>query len=95
MTLINKEYKSTEPLQVRIKLDVSLNGSKVESISMNAKNNDIAADSDSVTLGDAPIESDGSWKGQWQTLPEDSIVKNKIYISIPPACALLIKANIQ
>ena len=95
ITLINKEYKNTEPLKIRIRLDAPLENSKVEVISLEAKNNDIAAGSDSVTLGGAPIESDGSWKGRWQTLPDSNVGKNEISLTIPPACALIIKTNIQ
>ncbi|MBN2180425.1 MAG: hypothetical protein JW715_00820 [Sedimentisphaerales bacterium] len=95
LTLINKEYNSSEELSIRIRLDAPLDGSKVQYISMNAKNNDIAAGSDSVTLGGVPIENDGSWKGQWQILPQTNIKNNEISLTIPPACALIIKANIQ
>ncbi len=95
LTLINKEYKNTEKLQISIQLDASLHNSKVEVISLEAKNNDIAAGSETVTLGGAQIESDGTWKGQWQILPDSNLGNNEINISIPPACALIIKANIQ
>jgi hypothetical protein len=69
--------------------------SRVQVIWLEAENNDIAAGSDSVTLGRAPIESDGSWKGQWQILSDSNLGTKEINISIPPACAVLIKANIQ
>ena len=95
LTLINKEYKNTEKLQIHIQLDASLRDSKVQVIWLEAKNNDIAAGCDSVTLGGARIESDGSWKGQWQILPDSNVGNNEINISIPPACALIVKANIK
>lgn len=95
ITLINKEYKSTEKFPIRIKLDAKLADSKVQVIWLEAKNNDIAAGSDSVTLGGAPIENDGTWKGQWQILSETNLGKNEINLSIPSASAVVIKANIQ
>jgi len=95
LTLINKEYKSTEKLRIRIQLDAPLEDSKVEVISLEAKNNDIAAGSDSVTLGNARIESDGTWKGQWRILPDSNVGNNEINMTIPSACAVVIKANIQ
>ena len=95
VTLINKEYKNIEKCQVNIQLDAPLRDSKVQVISLEAKNNDIAAGCDLVMLGGAPIESDGSWKGQWQIVPDSNVRNNEINISIPPACAIVIKANIQ
>jgi len=95
VTLINKEYKNAEELTIRIRLDAPLDDSKVQVIWLEAKNNDIAAGSDSVTLGGAPIESDGSWKGQWQILPDSNIEKNEISLTIPPACATVVKTNIK
>jgi hypothetical protein len=94
VTLINKDYKNTEPLQIHIQFDAPLEDSKVQVISLEAKNNNIAAGSEAVTLGGARIESDGSWKGQWQILPDSNVGNNEINISIPPACAVVIKANI-
>lgn len=95
LTLINKEYKNTEKRQINIQLDASLHDSKVEVTSLKAKNNDIAAGSDAVTLGGAQIESDGTWKGQWQILPDSNVGNNEINMTIPSACAVVIKANIQ
>lgn len=91
LTIINKEYKSTEARKILIKTDNPLKGTKVRFIALGAENNDIAAGSNSVTIGGAAIKADGSWKGKWQKVPTSDINNNEISVTIPPASGLLIK----
>ena len=95
ITLINKEYKSNGDLNIQIQLDESLADSKVEVIFLKAKDNDIAVGSAGVTLGGAQIENDGTWKGQWQLLPDSDVNNDEINLTISPACAVVIKAVVE
>jgi len=89
VTLINKEFKSSKNSEVCIKLNQSILP-KIKMLSLNATNNDIAADFAGITLGDEHITNQGIWNGQWTVLPDNCIEKNKIFVSIAPASAMVL-----
>ena len=97
VTFINKEHDAgAEPVKVRIKLDQPLAvGAKREAILLTLKNGDIAGGSSDVTLGGAPIEEDGSWKGKWTALPESEGSGDTIDLLVPPASAAVIRSSVR
>ena len=89
MTLINKEHGSNAP-DVEITLSIDAEIAKAESVTLSARNGDIATNSE-ITLGGGAIEEDGSWKGRWTAL---EFASGALHFKMPPASAIVIKANL-
>ena len=95
VTLINKTHGLTATnADVHIKLDGLLAGKRAQVIYLAAKNGDIAAGSDEVTLGGASIREDGRWDGQWTALPIKAGT-NVLTVTLPPATAAVVRMKIK
>jgi hypothetical protein len=93
VTLINRNHgKDADSTEIHIKLDVPFDRSKTQMISLIAPNGDIAAES-GLSLGDAPILEDGSWRGQWTSLKTSGHGKSVITVNMPPASATVVKLS--
>lgn len=95
VTLINKAHgPDATNAEVQLKLDALLSGKDARVIYLTAKDGDIAAGSAEVTLGGAPIQTDGNWQGKWTSLP---VVKGTkvITLTMPPASAAVLKVKVQ
>jgi len=78
LTIINKEHGTNARAA-----NISLGGlTAAQTISLSAPNNDVAA-TNGETLGDATIQSDGSWNGHWQPVDAAST------LTIPAASAAI------
>jgi len=89
VTLINKSHGPTATnSDILLKLDAPIESSSAEAIFLEAKNGDIAAGSNGVTLGGAPIKEDGTWNGRWTSL---KVTNNSVTVSMPPASAAVIQ----
>jgi len=93
VTLINKAHgPDAANSEVQIKLDAAIDGSNAQAIFLEAKNGDIAAGSNDVTVGGAPIKEDGTWDGHWTPL---KVTNNNFTISMPPASAAVFRAELR
>jgi len=93
VTLINKSHGPTATnLDIQLKLDAPIAISTAEAIFLEAKNGDIAAGSNGVTLGGAPIKEDGTWNGRWTSVKAPD--NNSVTVSLPPASAAVIRMNL-
>ena len=70
ITLINKEFKSSNPKEIDIQLDQPLQKSKVETILLKALTGDIGATSSGITIGDFPSEMMQHGRGNGLNYPE-------------------------
>ncbi len=94
--LINKSHgASAESVDVEIKADVPLAESGAQVIYLRAKNDDISGTAGDVTLGDAPIKTDGTWNGHWTPLPLSAENNTVIHVTVPPASAAVVRAVIR
>lgn len=94
ITLINKAHGAgTTNSEIRIQLDVPVDKSNAQAIFLEAKNGDISADSNGVTLGGAPIKENGTWDGYWAPLKVGS--KNLITVSMLPASAAVVRLTLE
>ncbi|HEX2853390.1 MAG TPA: hypothetical protein VHO24_09135 [Opitutaceae bacterium] len=94
ITLINKEHGAAAAAQsVLLKLDTAI-GAEAQIITLATPDHDIAASAASVTLGGAPIEKDGTWRGQWTALPVSPVNNREIAVTLSPASAAVIKAKL-
>lgn len=94
VTLINKEHGPAATNQtVRLKLDTAI-GSDVRIVTLATPDHDIAASAAHVTLGGAPIEKDGTWRGEWTALPLSSADQREIAVTLTPASAAVIKVTL-
>jgi hypothetical protein len=88
-TMINKEHSAHAG---SVKISLSENGAgftHAQIIFLSAPQNDVAAAS-GETLGDAAIEKDGRWSGNWQ--PLNSPTSDGAYtLDMPPASAAIVK----
>ncbi len=90
LTIINKEHGPTAR-DARIVPD-KVNIAGVQILSLIAPGGDIAATS-GETLGGGEIKNDGSWNGQWTTLPTD---KSGIFaVNVPAGSAVIVRLSVN
>ena len=88
LTLINKTFASqAQPLSVSLQLPAGVRASGARRMDLVQKNNDITAQTD-ITLGGAPIDSNGVWSGQWKAADTGSAQNPAI--EVPPASAAIV-----
>jgi len=93
VTVINKAHgNAAAPSEFQIKLDRPIAGSEAHAILMETKNSEIGSSSAGVTLGGSPIKEDGTWNGHWRPLKIAG--KNLIPLSMPPATAIVLRADL-
>lgn len=93
VTLINKEHgDGARPRRVRVRLDQPRALASAEAIFLRARNDDIAGGWADVTLGGAPIEADGTWRGRWTPLPP-ATDGGDIVLELPPASAVVLRLH--
>ena len=93
VTILNKTHGAGASSQdVRLKVAGRVPG-KAEVIFLRVVNDDIAASSSAITLGGAPIEEDGGWRGQWSPVPI-AAGSDSVSVPVPPASALVIRIRI-
>ena len=96
ITVINKNYGAeAKDETVRIQLDAAAQVSKAETIFMRGRNDDVSGGSADVTLGGAPIKEDGSWDGNWTSLPASATQGGTITLVMPPASAAVVKITMN
>lgn len=94
VTLINKAFGPiTTNTEVRIEFASSLAGKEAKALYLTARNGDIAAGSSAVALGGASILPDGTWRGEWTSLPVASPT-NCLSLTMPPACAAVVRVKV-
>lgn len=87
VTLINKSYgEKAREANVTLAAGVHLVSGEVISLAQVA--GDIAATND-VTLGGAPIKTDGTWNGIWEHLEQPK--SGQLSVTVPPASAVVVK----
>jgi len=92
VTLINKEF-GADAAEVEIHVASPFALASAKMVLLSAPNGDISATS-GVTLGGAPIDDDGTWKGTWTPLPTAADGKG-FNIKVSPASAAVIRAQLR
>jgi hypothetical protein len=81
LTLINKTFADkAEPLSVSLQLPQGVSATGAQRMDLAQKNNDITAQTD-ITLGGAPIDSQGGWTGQWKAAETGSTQNPTIQVA--------------
>lgn len=88
VTIINKEHGANARV-ADVSLAVGTAWKKAEITYLRQAANDVSAKSE-ITIGDAPIEKDGTWAGHWQPLAAAN-AGGKVNVSIPAATAAVIR----
>src|ERR1035437_4576642 len=95
LTIINKEHGATAR---DAKISINQNSAgfmRGQIIFLTAPNNDVTATS-GETLGDAPIQNDGSWSGTWKPLGEPmvhNLAGGVFFVNIPAVSAAILKLS--
>ncbi len=90
VTLINKEH-GDHARAAEVVLNPGLAGASAQVLFLTAPNGDVAAKS-GVTLGNAEIQDDATWKGKWAALAEPTAA-GRFSLKLPAASAALVKFN--
>ena len=94
ITLINRSHGETaHDAEVAVVLPESYPDTHAQVCILTAPDGDIAGKT-GITIGGAPITSDGNWKGQW--LPISPLTQHRLQVVVPAATASVIKlTNVQ
>ncbi len=89
VTLINKSH---DPSAQTAEIALSDGGpiTQARSITLSAPDNDVAATS-GVTIGGAEIQPNGTWNGQWASLPVEK--QNRVSFTLKPATAMVVQLS--
>jgi hypothetical protein len=87
LTLINKEHGDGVH-DINVTIAPATDFATGQAIFLTAPNDDVAVKS-GETLGGAPIQDDGSWKGEWTPLAAST--DGRFTVRIPAAAAVIIK----
>jgi hypothetical protein len=88
VTLINKEFDSNGRA-ANVTLLTNMTLYRGEMMKLTAPSGDVTS-IEGITLGGADIKEDGSWHGNWTTIPENPI-EDSITINVPAATAVIVK----
>ena len=91
VTLINRNTK--DGAEIRVALPSAKTVKKSRVLKLQAKANDIAAQSREVTLNDAGIDDGGNWNGKWAALPQPAIAGANVTVSLAPASAAVVEIS--
>jgi hypothetical protein len=91
VTLINRDTKNEAG--IRIDLASAKAVKKARVLRLQARANDIAAESRDVTLNDAGIDEGGQWKGKWIALGKPAIAGTAVSVTLTPASAVVVEVS--
>ena len=81
VTLINKTFADeAQPLAVSFQLPTGVSATGAQQMDLVQRNNDVAAQTD-ITLGGAPVDSQGVWTGQWKAAKTGSAQSSTITVA--------------
>jgi hypothetical protein len=90
VTIINKEHgDGARAASVTVGVPKGVKWRRAEMLSLQVPQGDVAATT-GITLGGAPIEKDGTWKGAWKSLPTPS-GRGKLQINVPAASVVVVR----
>ena len=97
VTIINNAHGADGTAsEVQLKFDaVPAEPSQASAIFLRGAHGDLAGGSQDVTLGGAEIREDGTWYGQWTSLPVIDNDGATIAVNIPPASAVVVKKKLK
>ena len=88
VTLINKTFADkAQPLSVALQLPTGVSATGARRMDLAQKNNDVAAKTD-ITLGDAAIDAQGVWTGQWKAA-ETGSTQNPTILVAPTSATIV------
>jgi len=87
LTLINNEH-GNNARSASVALDAGMHFARCETIALSQSSNDAAATS-GVTLGGAEIKPDGSWPGNWKSVPAGE--NGGFSVALPATSALVVR----
>jgi hypothetical protein len=89
VTLINKTYGDhAQSAQLRFELPAYIDVGGWQELDLVQKVGDVASKT-GITLGDSPIDPQGTWSGQWKTIKE--IGTEDRTVVVPPASAAILR----
>jgi hypothetical protein len=91
VTLINRDTKNEAGIRVDLPSAKTVKGARV--LKLQARANDIAAESRDVTLNDAAIDEGGEWKGKWTVLGQPAIAGTAVSVTLAPASAAVVEVS--
>lgn len=89
VTLINRDAKNE--VEIRVDLAFVKAVKKARTLRLEAKGNDIAAESKDVTLNGIGIDAGGKWNGKWAPLDRSAIAGTAVPITLAPASAAVVE----
>jgi len=90
LTIINKEH-GVGARDAAVLIDLNLAAGAGQVLYLKAPESDIAATT-GETLGDSPIENDGTWNGKWKPLGTFTTLSSSTYpVKVPAATATIVK----
>lgn len=92
VTVINRDVKNES--SIRIDLAAVHAVKKARILRLQAKGNDIAAESPDVTLNGARIDG-GRWNGKWLALKKPALGENHISLTLAPASAAVVEILVR
>jgi len=91
VTLINRDAKNEAGVRVDLASAKSVKRARV--LRLQAKANDLAAESRDVTLNDANIDENGRWNGKWMGLEKPAIAGTAVSVTLAPASAAVVEIS--
>lgn len=92
VTLINRDARNESAIRVGLASVRAVK--KARLLRLEAKGNDIAAESPDVTLNGVRIDG-GEWNGKWLALKKPAIAGNRISLALAPASAVVVELQVQ
>jgi hypothetical protein len=89
VTLINRNTKNDADM--RVDLAAIKTVKKARMLKLQAKANDLAAESRDVTVNDASIDDGGNWTGKWTALEKSALEGTTVSVSLAPASAAVVE----
>lgn len=91
VTLINRDTKNESAIRVALAATNAVK--KARMLQLRAKDNDIGAESQDVTLNDVGIDDDGKWNGKWVALGKPAIAGTSVSVTLAPASAVVVEIS--
>jgi hypothetical protein len=91
VTLINRDTKNEAGIRVDLAPAQAVKNARM--LKLQARANDIAAESRDVTLNDVSIDEGGKWNGKWIALGKAAIAGTAVSVTLAPASAAVVEIS--